>query len=102
MMFPNVSNSIEDKLRMSVCITVPPDTKVEGEVGKMELEAARYVVVRFQVDATQFGEAWQWLYGEWFPQSGYQPYDKPCFEVYPEEPKDGKFTVDICMPVKPL
>ncbi len=97
---PNVT--VEDKLRMSVCITVPPDTKVDGEVGRMELDAARYVVARFVVDATQFGEAWQWLYGEWFPQSGYQPDDKPCFEMYPEEPCDGNFTVDICVPVKPL
>jgi DNA gyrase inhibitor GyrI len=31
--------------------------------------------------------------------SGYQPDDKPCFEMYPEEPKDGKFIVDICVPV---
>lgn len=97
---PNVT--VEDKLRMSVCITVPPATKVDGEVGKMELEAAKYVVARFVVDATQFGEAWQWLYGVWFPSSGFQPDDKPCFEMYPEEPKNGKFTVDICVPVKPL
>ena len=97
---PNVT--VEDNLRMSVCITVPPDAKVDGEVGRMELDAASYVVARYVVDATQFGEAWQWLYGEWFPQSGYQPDDKPCFEMYPEEPKDGMFTVDICVPVKPL
>ncbi|WP_062122376.1 AraC family transcriptional regulator [Geofilum rubicundum] len=97
---PNVT--IEDKLRMSVCITVPADTKVDGEVGKMELEAAKYVVARFELTAQDFQEAWDWIYGQWFPTSGYQPDDKPCFEVYPEEPKDGKFIVDICVPVKPL
>jgi AraC family transcriptional regulator len=97
---PNITD--EAKLRMSVCITVPADTKTDGEVGKMELDAARYVIARFDVDATQFGQAWQWLYGQWFPQSGYQPDDKPCFEMYPEEPKDGRFIVDICVPVKPL
>jgi AraC family transcriptional regulator len=97
---PNIT--VEDKLRLSVCITVPPATKVDGEVGKMELEAAKYVIARFVVNESQFGEAWGWLYGEWFPNSGYQPDDKPCFEMYPEEPKNGKFTVDICVPVKPL
>lgn len=96
---PNVT--IEDKLRMSVCITVPPATKTEGEIGKMELEAANYVIARFELDGQQFQQAWEWLYGQWFPASGYQPDDKPCFEMYPEEPKDGKFTVDICVPVKP-
>jgi AraC family transcriptional regulator len=97
---PNVT--IEDKLRMSVCITVPANTKVEGEIGKMELEAAKYVVARFEVTAQEFAQAWDWVYGQWFPASGYQPDDKPCFEMYPEEPKNGKFVVDICVPVKQL
>ena len=97
---PNVT--VEDKLRMSVCITVPRETKVDGEVGKMEIEAARYVIARFEVTAQDFQQAWNWVYGQWFPTSGYQPDDKPCFEMYPEEPKDGKFIVDICVPVKPI
>jgi AraC family transcriptional regulator len=97
---PNITAG--EKLRLSVCITVPPDTKVDGAVGKMEMEKGNYVVARFEVDATQFAEAWSWLYGEWFPKSGYQPDDKPCFEMYPEEPRDGKFIVDICVPVMPL
>jgi AraC family transcriptional regulator len=97
---PNVT--IDDKLRMSVCITVPPETKVEGEVGKMNIEAAKYVIARFELSAQDFQEAWNWVYGQWLPTSGYQPDDKPCFEMYPEEPKDGKFIVDICVPVKPM
>lgn len=95
---PNVTS--EDKLRMSVCITVPPATKVDGEVGKMEIDGGTYVVARFVVGPGEFGEAWNWLYGKWLPASGYQCDDKPCFEMYPEQPKDGKFTVDICVPVK--
>jgi len=95
---PNVT--IEDKLRMSVCITVPAETKVDGEVGKMEIEPAKYVIARFELTSQDFQQAWDWVYGQWFPSSGYQPDDKPCFEMYPEEPKDGKFIVDICVPVK--
>ena len=94
--------TIEDKLRMSVCLTVPSNTKVEGEIGKMDIDAGKYVVARFEVDEKGFSEAWDWVYGQWFPSSGYQPDDKPCFEIYPEEPKNGRFVVDICVPVKPL
>jgi len=97
---PNVT--VEDKLRLSVCITVPEDTKVDGEIGKMEVESGKCVVARFILDPSQFKTAWEWVYGQWFPTSGYQPDDKPCFEMYPEAPEDGKFTVDICVPVKPL
>jgi AraC family transcriptional regulator len=68
----------------------------------MEIEAAKYVIARFELTAHDFQQAWDWVYGQWFPASGYQPDDKPCFEMYPEEPKDGKFIVDICVPVKPI
>lgn len=92
----------EDKLRMSVCITVPEDTKVDGEIGKMEVEGGKYVVARFVLNGQQFQQAWDWVFGEWFPSSGYQPDDKPCFEICLNEPKEDKYTVDICVPVKPL
>lgn len=97
---PNLTD--EAKLRMSVCITVPEATKVNGKVGKMELEGGKYAVARFELTAQDFGKAWNWVYAEWLPSSGYQPDDKPAFEMYPEEPRDGKFVVDICIPVKPL
>ncbi len=97
---PNIT--IEDKLRMSVCVTVPAETKVSGEIGKMEIEGGKYVVARFDIAANEFTDAWQWVYGQWFPSSGFQPGDGPCLEIYPEEPKDGRFIVDICVPVKPI
>ena len=97
---PNITEYA--KLRTSVCIGVDPNTKVDGEVGKMDMERGDYVVARFEVDATQFQEAWDWVYGQWFPSSGYQPDDRACFEMYPEEPKNGRFIIDICVPVKPI
>ena len=92
----------EDKLRTSVCITVPPETKAEGEIGRMQMEGGKYVVAHFELAADEFHEAWQWVYGKWFSNSGYQPDDRPCFELYEEEAKEGKYPVDICVPVKPL
>jgi AraC family transcriptional regulator len=97
---PNITE--ESKLRMSVCITVPSSTEVSGEIGKMLIDKAKYLIARFELQDNEFQDAWDWVFGHWFPQSGYQPDDKPCFEMYPEEPKDGKFIVDICVPVKPL
>ncbi len=52
---PNVTS--EDKHRVSVCITVPSETEVNGEVGKMELDAARYAVARFELTARDFESA---------------------------------------------
>jgi AraC family transcriptional regulator len=97
---PNITD--ESQLRMSVCITVPPETKTDGKVGRMKIDGGEYVVARFELTANDFAKAWQWVYAEWFPASGYQPDDKPAFEMYPEAPENGKFIVDICVPVKPL
>lgn len=92
----------DEKLRTSVCISVPEDTKVEGEVGKMEIKGGKYAVGRFKVSSQQFEQAWGWLMGTWLPQSSYVPDDGVCFESYPKQEKSEIFTVDICVPVKPV
>ena len=81
---------------------VPADTRVDGEIGKMEIAAGTYMVARFTLGVDEFGEAWDWVFGQWFPGSGYQPADGPCFEWYDAPAADGRFVVDICVPVKPL
>lgn len=98
----NPKVALSANLRMSLCITVPPAANVDGGIGKMVIEAAKYVVCRFELTEHDFETAWNWVYGQWLPNSGYQPDDKPYFETYPEEPKDGKYIVDFCIPVKPI
>lgn len=92
----------EEKLRMSVCMPVPSETTVDGEIGKMELNGGRFLVARFTIAPQDMPKAWQWIYGSWFPSSGYQPADALPFEVYPEPPEDGKLKVEICVPLKTL
>ncbi|MBN1782540.1 AraC family transcriptional regulator [bacterium] len=95
----------DDKLRISCCITVPEQTVAEGEIGRMTIPGGRYAMAHFEIDPSQYGDAWNALYGGWLPESGYQPDDRPCFELYEghhEEHPEGKHVVNICMPVKPL
>jgi len=95
----------EEKFRMSVCITVPEDTEVEGEIGKMTVPGGMYAVGRFELDPDEYEEAWNLIYGDWLPKSGYQSDDRPSFEIYrndPSEHPENKHIVDICIPVKPL
>lgn len=97
----------ENKLRTSVCITVPDKTKAEGKIGCMKIPGGKYAMARFNLSASQYSKAWSWVYGSWLPESGYQPDDRPCFELYPAEEnecdnKKTTTTVDICIPVKPL
>ncbi len=95
----------EAKLRVSVSISVPVDTAVDGEIGKMVLPAGKYALARFELSSDEYQEAWDWVYRTWLPESGYQPDDRPCFEMYHNDPKthpEGKSIVDICIGVKPL
>lgn len=94
-----------DKLKLDVCITIPKNFEVDGEIGKMTISAGKYVVAVFEVMAEEFQDAWNLLYKNWLPNSGFQPDDKPCFEIYHDNPKEhpeGKHIVDICIPVIPI
>jgi AraC family transcriptional regulator len=95
----------EEKLRISVCITVPPDTEVSGEIGKTAIPAGRYAVGEFLISADEYGAAWNSLFAGWLPESGYQCGEGPCYEVYlndPEEHPEGRHQVAIHIPVAPL
>ncbi len=91
-----------EKLRMSVCLPVPGHTPVQGETGMMNLPGGRYLTARFNISPENMPDAWKWIYGGWFPGSGYQPADRLAYEVYPEPPENGILAVEICVPVKPL
>jgi AraC family transcriptional regulator len=95
----------ESKLRVDACITIPPETKVDGEIGKSILPAGKYAIGHFELPTYEYEAAWKAMCGAWLPQSGYQPCDTPCFELSLNDPKEHpekKCIVDICIPVKPL
>lgn len=95
----------QSKLRTSVCVTVPEGTPVNGEIGIMTVPGGKYAMARFEIDAEQYEQAWNAVCGEWLPDSGYQPDDRPCFELClndPHEHPEHKHIVEICVPVKPL
>ena len=95
----------EKNLRTDMCLTVPPDTRVDGEIGKSVIPAGKYAVAHFELDSDQYGDAWSTIYGGWLPESGYQPDDRPGFELYlnnPEDHPEHKCVVDICVAVKPF
>lgn len=95
----------ESKLRMDVCLTVPKDTKTDGEIGKQGIRGGEYAVTRCVIgESKEYEKYWGELYANWLPQSGYRPDDKPPFEMYPVDCKleNGDMVVDICIPVKKL
>jgi AraC family transcriptional regulator len=94
-----------DRLRVSACVTAPASLRSSGEVGTMEIPGGRYAVARFELGADEYAAAWNTVCGIWLPESGYEPDDRPFFEMYSSEGGldcRKKTTVDICVPVRPL
>ena len=93
-----------EKLRLTLGITVAPDTLVDGEIGKMTMAAGKYALATFEITADQYEEIWSAMYQSWLPNSGYQPADGPSFEHYLNDPgshPEGKHIVEIGIPVEP-
>lgn len=95
----------ESRFRTSICMSVPRETEGDGEIGKMIIPGGKYAVGHFTLESHEYKETWDLIWGKWLPESGYQPDDRPCFEIYlnnPEEHPDKKSIVDMYIPVKPL
>ena len=100
---PDITDA--DKLRVSVCVTVPQGTPVDGEIGEMTIAGGKYAAASFELIPDNYQQAWDTVFGSWLPQSGYQPTDGLCYELMKGDPSDhpeGKHVVDICVPVKPM
>jgi len=95
----------ENKHRVSCCLSVPPQTEVSGEVGLMTIPAGKYALARFELAVGEYEAAWNAVFRDWLPQSGWQCDDRPCFELYHnncDEHPEKKSILDICIPVKAL
>ncbi|MDD3168798.1 MAG: GyrI-like domain-containing protein [Eubacteriales bacterium] len=94
----------EEKLRLSVCMTIKNDVASQGEFGCMELAGGKYAVGRFLLGPEEYQSAWNYMISEWLPDSGYLPDDRFCFEYYPPQGKEdgARRVVEIFIPIAPL
>lgn len=86
-------------------VAAPEGTRAEGAVGIMDVPGGTCAIARFELGPDQYAEAWRAVFGGWLPSSGFQPDDRPAFELHHDDPKDhpeGEQIVDICVPVRPL
>ncbi|MGE7859596.1 AraC family transcriptional regulator [Bacillus mobilis] len=96
----------DNHLRTSLCITIPDGSVVEtSDIGIMVIPSGKYAVGHFEIFQDEYKGAWDFLYGEWFPNSGYKPRDAYPFEMYKNDPRqhpENKHIVDIYVPIEPF
>ncbi len=93
----------KNKCRYYAGVTIPPGIEPPKDIGVMDLPAGRHAVAAFDGTTAEIQNAYRGLYGTWLPQSGFEPADSPCFEIYhstPDDDPEGHFVMDICMPVR--
>ena len=88
------------------CVVVPSAFAADRWVNLMDVSGGRYAVTTFHGTAHQIERAWHEVFAAWLPDSGYQPDDRACFEIYrgvpPADATNGVFHCDLCLPVRAL
>ena len=93
----------EKQLRSRACLMFETNVKLEPPFSKVEIQGGLCAVLRHQGPYADMRLAYQWLYGQWLPQSGRQVANAPVFEVYLNHPRDtapADLLVDIYLPLE--
>jgi AraC family transcriptional regulator len=95
--------TIDDRLRLSVCVDVESHVQPSGEINIMALDGGKYAVGRFVVSPQEYQGAWNYMLFHWLPASGYLFDDRLPYERYSRNvtaPAQGKLVVDVCIPIR--
>ena len=95
-----------EKCRYDACLVVPHDFSADRWVNVTDIAGGRYAVAEFVGTAHEISPTWERVFSAWLPESGWQPDDRPCYELYRGNPtvdaQTGRFRCDLCLPVRPL
>ena len=104
--YDNPDITAPDRCRYDACVVVPADFAADRWVNVTDVPGGKFAVSKFAGTAHEILGAWEVLYRSWLPGSGYEPDDRPCFEIYRArvsvEGQPDAFRCELCMPVRPL
>jgi len=94
------------KCRYDACVQSDAKEMLSGDPGRKTIPGGKYAALSFEGTSDGIGAAWEALLRDWLPKSGLQLDSRPFFEHYPVDgrydPKTGRFTCNICVPVAAL
>lgn len=91
--------------RYDACVTIGDDFKrdTDSEIKYKTLNGGLYGLYQFYDTIDKFAIAYQVVYGQWLPNSEYDPDDKHCLEFCMNNPYDdpeGKAKIDLYIPIR--
>jgi AraC family transcriptional regulator len=94
----------ESQLHSRAGLSLPPDSGApQPPLEHFTLGGSWCAVLRHQGPYATMRAAYQWLYGQWLVQSGYEAADSPVFEEYLNNPRDTppeQLLSDIYLPLE--
>jgi AraC family transcriptional regulator len=93
----------EAELRSLAGIAIPDDFSIEPPLERAEVRKGPYALLKHTGPYSDMKAAYDWLYGEWLPQSGREPADAPAFEEYLNDPRNTpapELRTDIYLPLR--
>lgn len=81
-----------ETLRGDACLTAPPgfEGDADANITVADLPAGRYAVGTYKGPYERLPEVYHWFFSTWLVESGHEPAEGPCFEVYRNSPMDTK------------
>lgn len=92
-----------ENIRYDACVSVPESIRSIGEVGLKTIAGGQYAVTTHIGAYENLGDTYRKFFGQWLSQSQYESADKPCFEVYlndPESTEKEDLITDIYLPLR--
>jgi AraC family transcriptional regulator len=94
-----------DKCRYFACLSIPNEINPQPPIGFMQLDGSKCAMVRVTCTLDEIQRIYMYLYRDWLLDSGFQPADLPPYEIYlstPETNPEGKYEMEIYIPIVPL
>ena len=94
----------EAELRSHAAVELADDLAVPDPLEEVVIEGGESAILVMKGAYTGLQQAYEWLYGQWLPQSGRVPADQPSYEVYLNSPMDtapADLLTQIYVPLQP-
>ncbi len=94
----------EGDLRSQACAQGCAHSPLEEPLQLLDVAGGSYAVLTHIGPYASMKAAYEWLFGHWLVNSGYEPADGPVIEEYlnsPRETSPRDLRTDICVPLKP-
>ncbi len=93
----------KDELRSLACITASATEHSPAELQSARVGGGQQAVLTFTGPYAELEAAYEWFYGHWLPQSGFELADAPPYEEYLNDPKTtpaNELITKIYLPLK--